>query len=180
MSFSEEAWSGGGGEGGDDENCLMSYKRLISLMLGSHYVNFYSQSYSPQDKIRKDLVRIVGENSLGEKTPLLSHSEFPAGEVKFSELQRKPLGHISSILFNTPKQKTLLDSLDKRKPTVILGNYGTGKTVVFQTAARKFDFDVDLNVHFISAIGREMAKIKFKMSIVFRLRVRGSLLQDIR
>ena len=88
MSFSKEAWSGGGGEGREGDNCLMSYKRLISLMLGSHYVNFQSQSYSPQNKIRGDLVRIVGLNSLGERTPLLPHSEFPAREVKFSELQR--------------------------------------------------------------------------------------------
>ena len=154
---------------------MMSYKRLISLMLGSQFVNFLSQSYSPQDKIRRDLVRIVGE-----RTPLIPHSEFPAREVKFSELRRKPLGHISSILFNTPQQKALLDSLHEREPTVILGNYGTGKTVVFQTAARKFESDADLKVHFISAIGREITKIKFKTTIVFRLRVRWSILQDIR
>ena len=125
---------------------MKSYKRLASLMLGSQFVNFQSQSYSLQDKIRRDRIRIVGE-----RTPLL---EFPDSEVKFSELRGKPLGHISSILFNTTQQKTLLDSLNRRDSTVILGDYGTGKTVVFQSAARKFNSDEELNVHFISATGR--------------------------
>ena len=117
-------------------------------------------------------------------TPLLS--EFPKSEVKFSELRGKPLGHICSILFNTTQQKTLLDSLYRRDPvtqrlrdTVILGNYGTGKTVVVQTAARKFNSDEELNVHFISATGRaEITPIWTKT--VFRLRVGESILQDIR
>ena len=141
---------------------MSSYKRLTALMLGSQFVNFQSQSYSLQDKIRRDGIRIVGErpwtshpNSPGERTPLLPQSEFPGKEVQFSELRGKPLGHVSSILFNTTQQKTLLDSLDKREPTVILGNYGTGKSVVFQTAARKFNSAEDLNVHFISAIGKD-------------------------
>ena len=142
---------------------MSSYKRLTSLMLGSQFVNFQSQSYSLQDKIRRDGIRIVGEtsqsNSLGERSPLLPQSEFPGREVQFSELRGKPLGHVSSILFNTTQQKTLLDSLDKREPTVILGNYGTGKSVVFQTAARKFNSAEDLNVHFISAIGKDLITI---------------------
>ena len=136
--------SGGGGQGGE------SYKRLASLMLGSQFVNFLSQSYSLQEKISRDRIRIIGDGGSGERTPLL-----PGRPVKFPELRGKPLGHISSILFNTNQQKSLLDSLDRREPTVILGNYGTGKTVVFQTAARTFNSDDDLNVHFISALGRD-------------------------
>ena len=38
--------------------------------------------------------------------------------------------NIFSILFWTEEQKKLLDSFYQRKPTIICGDYGTGKTVV--------------------------------------------------
>ena len=44
---------------------------------------------------------------------------------------------IFSILFWTPEQKKLIDSYDQDESTVLLGDYGTGKTVVIQSVAEK-------------------------------------------
>ena len=122
-----------------------SYRRLASLLLGSCYVNFSCQSFSPQDRIRRDYTRIVG--IVDERAPLLSDSSFPEQEVSFCRL--KSLGGLPSILFNTQQQETLLNCL--QASTVILGDNGTGKTVLLTSAANKLASQRD--VHFLSALG---------------------------
>ena len=47
------------------------------------------------------------------------------------------LTEIFSILFWTPEQKKLIDSFSTNKSIVLLGDYGTGKTVVLQSVAEK-------------------------------------------
>ena len=42
-----------------------------------------------------------------------------------------------SILFWTPEQKKLIDSFSTNESIVLLGDYGTGKTVVIQSVAEK-------------------------------------------
>ena len=42
-----------------------------------------------------------------------------------------------SILFWTPEQKKLIDSYSTNVSIVLLGDYGTGKTVVIQSVAEK-------------------------------------------
>ena len=42
-----------------------------------------------------------------------------------------------SILFWTPEQKKLIDSFSANESLVLLGDYGTGKTVVIQSVAEK-------------------------------------------
>ena len=44
---------------------------------------------------------------------------------------------ILSILFWTPEQKKLIDSFSSNESIVLLGDYGTGKTVVIQSVAEK-------------------------------------------
>ena len=44
---------------------------------------------------------------------------------------------IFSILFWTPEQKKLIDIFDQDESTVLLGDYGTGKTVIIQSVAEK-------------------------------------------
>ena len=44
---------------------------------------------------------------------------------------------IFSILFWTPEQKKLIDSFSTNESIVLLGDYGTGKTVVIQSVAEK-------------------------------------------
>ena len=47
------------------------------------------------------------------------------------------LTEIFSILFWTDEQKKLIDSVHKEESVVLLGDYGTGKTVVIQGLAEK-------------------------------------------
>ena len=47
------------------------------------------------------------------------------------------LTKIFSILFWTPEQKKLIDSFSTNESIVLLGDYGTGKTVVIQSVAEK-------------------------------------------
>ena len=42
-----------------------------------------------------------------------------------------------SILFWTPEQKKLIESFSTNESIVLLGDYGTGKTVVIQSVAEK-------------------------------------------
>ena len=60
------------------------YKKLISLLLGSLYVSFQSQTFSNSDHIKK---RLTGEASLAA-------ASFPDQPVQFRELKSKPLGDI--------------------------------------------------------------------------------------
>ena len=60
------------------------YKKLISLLLGSLYVSFKSQTFSNSDHVKK---RLVGEAS--QATAAL-----PDQPVQFAELKSKPLGDI--------------------------------------------------------------------------------------
>ena len=124
-----------------------SYKELASLLLGSLHVNFYSQAYRRQDRIHEDAHRVVGLRGLSGQ-----NWQFPDSQVRLRDLKGKPLGDISTIMFYTAHQRELLHSLQERQSTVILGDYGTGKTVILQSVAQKLASQHD--VHFISALGR--------------------------
>ena len=64
------------------------YKKLISLLLGSLYVSFQSQTFSNSDHIKKTFKRLTGEASQ------LDTAEFPDQSVQFTELKSKSLGDI--------------------------------------------------------------------------------------
>ena len=71
------------------------YKKLISLLLGSLYVSFQSQTFSNSDHIKRTFKRLTGGAS--QVT-----AEFPVQPVQFAELKSKALGDIkrkASIYF---------------------------------------------------------------------------------
>ena len=111
---------------------------MVSLLLGSLHVSF-------QDRIRRDGQRLVGvdtqltNSKLPESVIFSKVEEGECGKQKVVlEMQDRPLGDIRSILFWDSQQKALLDSLKKMESTVIIGDYGVGKTVVLTAAAREF------------------------------------------
>ena len=67
------------------------YKKLISLLLGSLYVNFQSQTFSNSDHIKKTFKRLTGGASQVDR------AEFPEQPVQFTELMSKALGDIKRI-----------------------------------------------------------------------------------
>ena len=58
-----------------------------------------------------------------------------------------------SILFWTPEQKKLIDSFRKEESLVLLGDYGTGKTVVIQSVAEKLR-NSDRDLVYINALDK--------------------------
>ena len=65
------------------------YKKLISLLLGSLYVSFQSQTFSKSENIRELSKRLT------EGASLLDKIEFPNKPVQFSDLKSKALGDIT-------------------------------------------------------------------------------------
>ena len=64
------------------------YKKLISLLLGSLYVSFQSQTFSNSDHIKTTSKRLMGGASQ------VDVAEFPEQTVLFPELKSKALGDI--------------------------------------------------------------------------------------
>ena len=58
---------------------------------------------------------------------------------------------IFSILFWTPEQKKLIDSFSTNESIVLLGDYGTGKTVGIQSVAEKLR-NSDRDLVYINAL----------------------------
>ena len=63
----------------------------------------------------------------------------------------KVLTKMFSILFWTPEQKKLIDSFSTNESIVLLGDYGTGKTVVIQSVAEKLR-NTERNLVYINAL----------------------------
>ena len=66
------------------------YKKLISLLLGSLYVSFQSQTLTNSGKTFE---RLIGKGSTGEASKAAA-AAFPNLPVQFPELKFKPLGDI--------------------------------------------------------------------------------------
>ena len=68
------------------------YKKLISLLLGSLYVSFQSQTFTHSGKTFE---RLIGKasNPTGEASNAAA-AAFPDQPVQFPELKSKPLGDI--------------------------------------------------------------------------------------
>ena len=47
-------------------------------------------------------------------------------ETQFSDLNEKPLGSVPNILFWNDQQEQISTQIEKMKPTLLMGDYGTG------------------------------------------------------
>ena len=65
-----------------------------------------------------------------------------------------------SILFWTPEQKKLIDSFSSNESIVLLGDYGTGKTVVIQSVAEKLR-NSDRDLVYINALDTTEKSAKY-------------------
>ena len=71
------------------------YKKLISLLLGSLYVSFQSQTFRGSEKTFERLIGKTSQiNPTGEDSQVASAAAFPDQPVQFPELKSKPLGDI--------------------------------------------------------------------------------------
>ena len=124
-----------------------SYRNLISLIVGSHYVSFQSQTYSPSKDIMQTK-EIITKNAM-----LIESQTLHDLRVKFSDLSGQSLGRLESILFWNDEQMEIVKSLKKFKHTILAGDYGSGKTVIAASIADYYNNHPDIDdVHFISAI----------------------------
>ena len=64
---------------------------------------------------------------------------------------------IFSILFWNPELKKLIDSYSTNESIVLLGDYGTGKTVVIQSVAEKLR-NSDRDLAYINALDIKIDK----------------------
>ena len=124
-----------------------SYRNLISLIVGSHYVSFQSQTYSPSKDITQTR-EIITKNA-----KLTDSQTLPDVRVKIADIRGQSLGRLESILFWNDEQMELVNSLKKFKHTILAGDYGSGKTVIAAGMADYYNNHPDIEeVHFISAL----------------------------
>ena len=70
------------------------YKKLISLLLGSLYVSFQSQTLTYSGKTFERLIGKAPENKSTGEASQAAAATFPNVPVQFPELKSKPLGDI--------------------------------------------------------------------------------------
>lgn len=125
-----------------------SYKKLISLLVGSHYLSFQTQIYSPWKEIMKTKDMVIKNAELKES------QKIPDLRVQFGDLKGKSLGRIENILFWNDEQLDLYNSLKQCGcgHFILAGSYGVGKTVIAAAVADFFHDQNEIdNVLFLSA-----------------------------
>ena len=124
-----------------------SYKNLISLIVGSHYISFLTPAYSPSQDIIKTKDKLLNGAKLTDSQPLPEH------RVNMDDIKGKALWGIENILFWNDEQMQLLSSLKKFEPTIIVGDFGCGKTVVAASFAEYCHSHPEMEqVYYISAL----------------------------
>ena len=124
-----------------------SYRNLISLIVGSHFVSFENPIYSPS----KDILQT--NEIITKNAKLTASQKMPDLRVKLVDIKGKSLGKLESILFWNDEQMELYKSLKKFKHTILAGDYGSGKTVIAASIADYYNDHHEIeDVHFISAL----------------------------
>ena len=124
-----------------------SYKNLISLLVGSHYLTFQTPTHSPWKHIMKTKDLILKNAELKESQKL------PDLRVKLDDIKRQSLGRIENILFWNDEQLNLYNSLKQCGHSILAGTYGSGKTVIAAAVADYFHDHTEIeDVHFLSAL----------------------------
>ena len=86
-----------------------------------------------------------------------------------SNLDYIVLTKIFSILFWTEEQKKLIDSISANESIVLLGDYGTGKTVVIQSVAEKLR-NSDRDLVYINALDTKDKTWEDVLDVINKLR----------
>ena len=95
-------------------------------------------------------------------------TQMPAN-VYFEDVEKKSLGHLYNIIFWNDKQLQVINSLTQGECLIIVGDYGTGKTLLLDAAAWRLEAQ-QIPVHFICALDYDGAKVNDDvLDILFRL-----------
>ena len=81
------------------------------------------------------------------------------------DLRNKPLGHLKSIIFWNDHQKKVINSLEKENSVIIMGDYGSGKTLILEAATRKL-IEKNYQLLFINAFDYKHNDSKAKDDIL--------------
>merc|ERR1719312_533883 len=127
------------------------YKNLASIFVGSLCVTFRCQEVDHTMGAEKRLTRQV--EKVGK--PNEGAQEWPNKKVKFTDLKKKPLHSILSIMYLNLDQLSPLSI--KILFMIFLGDFGVGKTDMLMAAALKAAEDEDNIVFFL--LGMKSAKI---------------------
>ncbi len=125
----------------------ISYRNLVSLIVGSHYISFQNPIYSPS----KDIIQT---NEMITKNAKLTDSQkVPELRVKIGDIKGKSLGKLENILFWNDHQMDLFNSLKRFNHTILAGDFGSGKTLIAASIADYYNDHPEIeDVHFISAL----------------------------
>ena len=71
------------------------YKKLISLMVGCHYVSFQPQTSEISFQSKSEKIKETTERIIGPAVTSTAPIELPGHPVRFPDLPAKPLGDIA-------------------------------------------------------------------------------------
>jgi len=108
------------------------YERLLAIIVGSAFVGYNSQIFDHQKEVRKVHERMVGAGTGVNILPDALPEQFSE-----SDLKKKPLGHVTNIIFWSEEQMQLLEDLKSPGSLVLCGDYGGGKTSIMVSAAQR-------------------------------------------
>merc|ERR1712110_555972 len=94
----------------------------------------------------------------------------------FDMLKEKSLGCPSNILFWNDQQKHVSSKVEKMEHTLLMGDYGTGKTLILEATAKTLSEREDTEVVFISALdySRNSKKSDDILDIMLREKYKGT------
>ena len=128
-----------------------SYERILSVFVGSYYVNVQNLGKVPQKVVTEDLVKT--RNALGNYLRIINNASSTLislvkddddglKEAEFSDLLDKPLGSVPSIIFWSDQQVELINNITKMKHTLLMGDYGTGELCSYLLFIGKITLDM--------------------------------------
>jgi len=127
-----------------------TYEKVLALFVGSYFVNTLDQ-VTPRVK---DADFINTRDNLVKEHDLAKWRE-NEGELKepeFVDLKDEPLGSVPSILFWNDQQRQIYTQVTSMEHTLLVGDYGTGKTLILEAAAKTLSERDDTEVVFICAL----------------------------
>ena len=137
---------------------LKDYRTIVQLMFSSCHAArvakleggfgfFLAQPELPVNRTHKILIG-EGAETISAGFNSQDDLKLPVGLVRLSDLKNKPLGSLESIIFWNPTQLSVVKSYETKK--IIIGDYGTGKTLLlmaqilrFRKSGKKVVFVVD-------------------------------------